>query len=96
MSKKPYKVNIKIAGRSYPLNVANELDEQSTRMAAKEINKLIAELEDTYAVGDKQDVLSMCALQFASQICSEKLSKDKVKIEVIDKLKSISSKIEYL
>lgn len=33
---------------------------------------MIKQFEENYAVRDKQDVLAMCALQFASQVEKEK------------------------
>jgi len=61
------KVNVVIAGRTYPLSVNNIQEEEGMRKAAKNINDLILKFEENYAVADKQDVLAMCALQFASK-----------------------------
>ncbi|SNR15315.1 cell division protein ZapA [Tenacibaculum jejuense] len=61
------KVNVVIAGRTYPLIVNSTEEEQGMRKAAKNINDLILSFEQNYAVADKQDVLAMCALQFASK-----------------------------
>ncbi len=62
------KINVVIGGRTYPLHVNNVQEEEGTRKAAERINNLIAKFEDNYAVSDKQDVLAMCALQFASKL----------------------------
>lgn len=72
------KVNVVIAGRSYPLSVKDAIEEEGLRRAAKNINNLISRFEQNYAVADKQDVLAMCALQFASkaEITSLKTSED--------------------
>lgn len=61
------KVKINIAGRQYPLNVREE-EEEAVRNAGKEINRLIQEFEERYAVTDKQDAISMIALQMASKL----------------------------
>lgn len=61
------KVKINIAGRQYPLNVREE-EEEAVRNAGKEINRLIQEFEERYAVTDKQDAISMVALQMASKL----------------------------
>ena len=61
------KINLVIAGRTYPLSVNNTNEEEGMRKAASAINKLITMYEQNYAVSDKQDVLAMCALQFASK-----------------------------
>ena len=42
-------------------------EEENIRLATKEINEMIKQYEQNYAVKDKQDLLAMCALQFASQ-----------------------------
>ncbi|MFA7687911.1 MAG: cell division protein ZapA [Moheibacter sp.] len=60
------KVKINIAGRQYPLTI-NADEEEAVRNAGKEINKLIKEFEERYAVTDAQDALSMAALQMASK-----------------------------
>ncbi|WP_299838907.1 cell division protein ZapA [uncultured Tenacibaculum sp.] len=62
------KVNVIIAGRTYPLLVNTTEEEEGMRKAAKNINDLILSFEQDYAVADKQDVLAMCALQFASKL----------------------------
>ena len=62
------KINIVIAGRTYPLSVNNTKEEEGMRKAATAINNLISKFEQNYAVSDKQDVLAMSALQFASKL----------------------------
>ena len=62
------KINVAIGGRTYPLYVSNAIEEEGTRKAAEKINELILKFEENYAVNDKQDVLAMCALQFASKL----------------------------
>ncbi|WP_293931665.1 cell division protein ZapA [Sphingobacterium sp. UBA6645] len=58
-------IKINIADRVYPLRVETE-EEEVIRYAAKLINEKIKELQDNYAVRDKQDLLSMCVLQYAT------------------------------
>ncbi|PZD77233.1 cell division protein ZapA [Mesonia sp. K7] len=60
------KIKISIADRVYPLNI-DPSQEEGLRKAAKNIEKVIKQFEQNYAVRDKQDVLAMCALQFAAQ-----------------------------
>jgi cell division protein ZapA (FtsZ GTPase activity inhibitor) len=64
-------VKITIAGRTYPLTV-DAKEEQAVIDAAKSINDRVAQLEKTYLVKDKQDLLAMTALQFASQYLNSK------------------------
>jgi len=60
------KIKISIADRVYPLTVTPE-QEEGLRAASKKIDAMIKQFEESYAVRDKQDVLAMCALQFAAQ-----------------------------
>ncbi len=60
------KIKISIADRVYPLTI-NPVQEEGLRLAAKKIEVMIKKFEKSYAVRDKQDVLAMCALQFAAK-----------------------------
>ena len=61
------KIKISIADRVYPLTVEMS-QEEGLRSASKKIDGMIKQFEANYAVRDNQDVLAMCALQFASQL----------------------------
>jgi cell division protein ZapA len=58
-------IKINIADRVYPLKVNME-EEEVIRRAAKLINDRIREFQENYAVKDKQDLLSMCVLHYAT------------------------------
>lgn len=88
------KINIIIAGRTYPLSVNNEKEEEGMRKAATAINKLISMYEQNYAVSDKQDVLAMCALQFASKLEINSLEKDSTSTEAIEKIKELTNLLD--
>jgi cell division protein ZapA (FtsZ GTPase activity inhibitor) len=60
------KIKLSIADRVYPLTIKSH-QEEGLRKAAKKIEAMIKQFEQSYAVRDKQDVLAMCALQFAAQ-----------------------------
>jgi len=62
------KIHVVIGGRTYPIRISNASEEEGIRRAAARINELLQQYESSYAVNDKQDVLAMCALQFASQM----------------------------
>jgi cell division protein ZapA len=51
----------------YPLTISPN-QEASLRISAKKIDEMTKQLEQNYAVRDKQDVLAMCALQYAAQL----------------------------
>ena len=58
-------IKVSIANRVYPLKIKIE-EEENIRKAAKLINDRAKEYEENYSVRDKQDILAMCALQFAT------------------------------
>lgn len=89
-----YKINVVIGGRSYPISVKSAEEEQGVRKAANNINKLIADYESNYAVNDKQDVLAMCALQFASITEVNKVIKDEENDAMIAKISKLNSNLE--
>ena len=59
------KIKLSIANRVYPLTI-NPKQAEGLRKATKKIEAMIGQFEQNYSVRDKQDVLAMCALQFAS------------------------------
>lgn len=88
------KINVVIAGRTYPLSVKNTKEEEGMRKAANAINNLISLYEKNYAVSDKQDVLAMSALQFASKIEIASLDKDTSEKEAIQKLSTLTHLVD--
>ena len=84
------KVNVVIAGRTYPLSVNSTEEEEGMRKAAKSINKLVAKFEENYAVSDKQDVLAMCALQFASKSAITSIITEVENTEALEKINELT------
>lgn len=78
-------IKINIADRVYPLKVDME-EEEIVRRAAKLINDRIKEFQENYAVRDKQDLLSMCVLDYATAAlrAEKKIAEDGT--EVADKV----------
>ena len=83
------KIKLSIANRVYPLTIAPE-QEEGLRKAAKEIEAMITQFEQSYSVRDKQDVLAMCALQFASQVEQKQIDKESVSEHVEQKLNALN------
>ncbi len=83
------KIKLSIANRVYPLTI-HPSQEEGLRKAAKKIEAMIKQFEQSYSVQDKQDVLAMCALQFASQIEQKTINKSNENEEVEDKLKALN------
>jgi len=61
------KIKLTVADRVYPLTISPD-QEASLRISSKKIDDMTKQLEQNYAVRDKQDVLAMCALQYATQL----------------------------
>lgn len=62
----PFNITVTIAERPYRL-VIDRMDEEIVRKAAKSINETIKEYAGSYAFKDKQDLLAMVSLQYATE-----------------------------
>ncbi|MBE7640182.1 cell division protein ZapA [Salegentibacter sp. BLCTC] len=87
------KIKLSIADRVYPLTI-NPEQEEGLRKAAKKIEAMIKQFEQSYAVRDKQDVLAMCALQFAAQTEQKDIDRSKETLQAEDKLKSLNDLLQ--
>tara|TARA_R110002049_G_scaffold76250_4_gene196079 strand:- start:14 stop:307 length:294 start_codon:yes stop_codon:yes gene_type:complete len=83
------KIKLSIANRVYPLTI-DPSQEEGLRKAAKNIEAMIRQFEQSYSVRDKQDVLAMCALQFASQVEQKTIDKEYVNEHVEEKLNALN------
>ncbi|WP_445455326.1 cell division protein ZapA [Flavobacterium sp. HNIBRBA15423] len=89
------KIKISIADRVYPLTIEDS-QEEALRSASKKIDTMIKEFEQNYAVRDKQDVLAMCALQFASQSEQKQLDISQDYDLSFNRLKNLDKKLSDL
>ena len=87
------KIKLSIADRVYPLNIPLE-QEEGLRKAAKEINEMIKQFEQSYAVRDKQDVLAMCALQFASKASLKTIADNSGQQEAMMRIKALTALLD--
>jgi cell division protein ZapA len=87
------KIKISIADRIYPLTV-EPAQEEGLRSASKKIDAMIKQFEENYAVRDKQDVLAMCALQFASQVEQKQIDNAIDGEETIKGIKRLNSLLD--
>jgi cell division protein ZapA (FtsZ GTPase activity inhibitor) len=62
-----FSIKVNIADRFYPLTVTRE-QEESVRKAAKLINDKLKMMMTEFAVQDKQDLLSMIALETTTEL----------------------------
>ncbi len=83
------KIKLSIADRVYPLTI-NPEQEEGLRKAAKKIDAMIKQFEQSYAVRDKQDVLAMCALQFAAQVEQKSIDKNDDMVNVASRLSALN------
>ena len=84
----PLKIKLTIADRLYPLTIQIE-QEEGLRKASKKIEEMIKRFEKSYAVRDKQDVLAMCALQFAAQVEQQGLDESNDLVSLETRLKAL-------
>lgn len=89
------KIKISIADRVYPLTV-DFAQEEGLRSASKKIDGMIKQFEENYAVRDKQDVLAMCALQFASQVEQKQIDKSEDFQAAFNRLSEMDEKLSAL
>jgi len=90
------KIRISIADRMYPLTV-DPSQEEGLRRASKKIDAMIRQFEENYAVRDKQDVLAMCALQFASQLEQKQIDTTADSSDAHERLRELNARlVEYL
>jgi len=87
------KIKLSIADRVYPLTI-DPKQEEGLRKAAKNIEQLAKKFEQNYAVRDKQDVLAMCALQFASKIEQKSIDKTEDNKEAYNRLKALETLVD--
>ena len=64
MKESNFRINIKIDGRNYPLNIDRK-DEERYRKAAKIVNETITEFRTRFQSNDQQDIMAMTAFQSA-------------------------------
>lgn len=95
MSDEPLKIKISIADRVYPLTV-DYSQEEGLRSASKKIDMMIHQFEENYAVRDKQDVLAMCALQFASKTEQTKIDTSENYNNAMKRLMDLDEKLNRI
>ena len=85
-------ITVNIADRPYRLKIQAE-EEEFIRKASKLINEKIKEYSDLYAFNDRQDLLSMVVLHFATSTLNVEKEKGSNESLVIDKLVELNRKL---
>ncbi|WP_131535801.1 cell division protein ZapA [Pedobacter nototheniae] len=81
-------IKITISDRIYPLKVNME-EEEIVRRAAKMINERIKDYQENYAVRDKQDLLSMSLLHYATAVLRTENKAQNQDTAVADKVEEL-------
>lgn len=88
-------ISITIADRPYKL-VINSENEELFRRSAKLIDKKIKEYSSSYAYKDKQDLLAMAALEFATNFLENEDVSSRKRQELDDKLIGIDKALDMV
>jgi len=89
-------IKINIADRVYPLKINSE-DEENVMKAAKLVNDRIKEFQENYAVRDKQDLLSMCILQVATEHLNLEKNHQALNFDLSDQIEKLDKRLsDYL
>ena len=84
-------IKLHIANRIYPMKIERK-SEEYIRDAVKKIEDRLKFYEDNYAIKDKQDLLAMCLIEYASKfetVNNKKVVEDDGLTEKLTKLDSI-------
>jgi len=76
VNKDQLRINIRIEGRVYPLNIERR-DEERHRLAAKTVNETVKKYRELFRDKDSQDILAMAAFQIALNHTKPDQSEDK-------------------
>lgn len=89
-------IKIIIADRVYPLKINIE-EEENVRRAAKLVNDRLKEFSENYQVRDKQDLLSMCLLQIATENLKIEKEQQNLNLDLGQSIEQIDRKLsEFL
>jgi cell division protein ZapA len=86
-------IKVTIGNRVYPLTIKRDEEEQ-IRRAAKKVNDNMKELENNYAVRDKQDLLAMTALYYSDRALSNETKGAVVDEEVSSQLNEVRAQLD--
>ncbi len=83
-----FTISVTIADRPYRLTITRE-DEEIIRKAAQTLNNTIKDYSSNYAFNDKQDLLAMAALEYATNSLKKENELTNVDKELAEKIKDI-------
>tara|TARA_Y100001954_G_scaffold176282_1_gene187347 strand:+ start:73 stop:360 length:288 start_codon:yes stop_codon:yes gene_type:complete len=91
------KLNIKlsIADRLYPMKIRSK-DEEVMRKSSLNINKIIKDFAEKYAVKDNQDLLAMCALSLSVELEKKKINDVSDEKEIMKELNLLNDSLNKI
>lgn len=78
-------IKVSIAGRIYPVTIERS-EEENVRKAVKAINEKVSDYEKNFNIKDRQDLLAMASLNFASKSVELEHTSHKDEKTILDKL----------
>lgn len=78
-------IKVSIAGRIYPVTIERS-EEENVRKAVKAINEKVSDYEKKFDIKDRQDLLAMASLNFASKSVELEHSSHKDEKSILDRL----------
>ena len=90
MDNKKFRINIKIDGRNYPLQIDRE-SEEKYRLAAKNVNQTIRKYREMFGDMEPKDILAMAAFQIA--LSNTEMQQRENDTLFMDELKNINDDI---
>lgn len=78
-------IKVSIAGRIYPVTI-DRSEEENVRKAVKAINEKVSDYEKKFDIKDRQDLLAMASLNFASKSVELEHSSLKDEKSILEKL----------
>ena len=84
-------IKLHIANRIYPMKIDRK-SEEYIRNAVKNISNRLKFYEENYAIKDKQDLLAMCLIEYASKsesINNKSVAEDDMLTEKLNEIEAI-------
>jgi len=85
-------ISVNIADRPYKITIKRE-DEETIRLAVKDINDKIKSFSQLYDYKDNQDLLSIALIQLSTELFIQNKKTEKETNNIIEKIKEISDTI---
>jgi len=90
--KEQLSIKVSIAGRIYPLTIERS-EEENVRKAVKNINDKVTDYEKNFNIKDRQDLLAMSSLHFATHATEIHHNTGKEEKAVLEKLEKIEKSV---